>query len=200
MSNVTRLLPTLAVNGQLMRDFLAAPAPCFTLGVVEERRQPRGFLALRPAEPIPAEVTAGGFNLGHAVLGTSTYEVVQFGFQFYGFATYHVLVNPSNSLVKTVLTSMVESGEYFFFAFAPNQRMTAFRTEIGDATLPGLIANMARIQGSTTTERQYNQALAQFRRHPSPPGHVLEWVCRDNPDYLDLTQDRLDMNPRHSCA
>jgi hypothetical protein len=75
--------------------------------------------------------------------------------------------------------------------------MTAFRTEIGDATLPGLIANMARIQGSTTTEHQYNQALAQFRRHPSPPGHVLEWVCRDNPDYLDLTQDRLEMNPRH---
>jgi hypothetical protein len=26
MSNVTRVLPTLAVNGQLMRDFLAAPA------------------------------------------------------------------------------------------------------------------------------------------------------------------------------
>jgi hypothetical protein len=58
MSNVARLLPTLVVNGQLMRDFLAAPAPCFTLGVVEERRQPRGFLALRPAEPIPA----GGFT------------------------------------------------------------------------------------------------------------------------------------------
>ena len=40
--------------------------------------------------------------------------MVQFGFQFYGFVTYHVLVNPSNSLVQTVLTSMVESGEYFF--------------------------------------------------------------------------------------
>ena len=118
MSNVTRLLPTLAVNGQLMRDFLAAPAPCFTLGVVEERRRPRGCLALRPAEPIPSEVTAGGFNLGHALLGTPTYEVVQFAFQFYGFETYHVLVNPSNSLAQTVLTSMVESGEYFFFAFA----------------------------------------------------------------------------------
>ena len=197
MSNVARLLPTLVVNGQLMRDFLAAPAPCFTLGVVEERRQPRGFLALRPEEPIPAEITAGGFNLGHALLGTSTYEVVQFGFQFHGFVTYHVLVNPSNSLVQTVLTSMVESGEYFFFAFAPNQWMTAFRSEIGDAPLSGLIANLARIQGSTTTELQYQKALTQFRRHPSAPGHVLKWVCRDNPDYLDLTHDRLEMNPRH---
>ncbi len=197
MSNVTRLLPTLAVNGQLMRDFLAAPAPCFTLGVVEERRQPRGFLALRPAEPIPSEVSAGGFDLGQAVLGTSTYELVHFAFQFYGFATYHVLLNPSNSLAKTVLTNMVESGEYFFFAFAPNRRMTAFRSEIGDATLSGLIANLQRIRASTTTESQYNHALAQFRRHASPPGHVLEWVCRDNLDYLDLTEDRLEMNPRH---
>jgi hypothetical protein len=31
--------------------------------------------------------------------------------------------------------------------------MTAFRSEIGDATLTGLIDNMARIQGSTTTSR-----------------------------------------------
>jgi hypothetical protein len=92
---------------------------------------------------------------------------------------------------------MVESGEYFFFAFAANHRMTTFRAEIGDAPLTGLIANMARIQGSTTTEQQYQRALAQFHRHPSPPGHVLEWVCRDNLDYLDLTQDRLEMNPRH---
>jgi hypothetical protein len=197
MSNVPRPLPMLSVNGQLMRDFLVAPAPCFTLGVVEERRQPRGFLALRPQQPIPAEVTTDGFDLGHALLGTSRYEVVQFSFQFYGFATYHVIVNPSNSLVQTVLTNMVESGEYFFFAFAPNQRMTAFRAEIGDAPLSGLIANLARMQGSTTTEHQYQHALAQFRQHPSPPGHVLEWVCRDNPGYLDLTQDRLEMSPRH---
>jgi hypothetical protein len=75
--------------------------------------------------------------------------------------------------------------------------MTAFRSEIGEGTLTGLLANMARIQGSTTTELHYQHALAQLRRHPSPPGHVMEWVCRDNPGYLDLTQDRLEMNPRH---
>jgi hypothetical protein len=135
----------------LLRDFLAAPTPCFTLGVVEERREARGFLALRPTEPIPAKVTAGGFNLGHALLGNSHYEVVQFAFEFYGFETYHVLVNPSNPLVQTVLTSMVESGEYFFFAFAANQRMTAFHAKIGDAPLTGLTANMARVQSSATT-------------------------------------------------
>ena len=44
----------------------------------------------------------------------------------YGFEPYHVLVNPSHSLVQTVLTSMVESVEYFFFAFAASERLTAF--------------------------------------------------------------------------
>jgi hypothetical protein len=74
---------------------------------------------------------------------------------------------------------------------------SAFRAAIGDAPLSGLTANMARIQGSTTTEHEYQHGLAQFRRDPSPSGQVLEWVCHDNPDYLDLTQDRLEMNPRH---
>jgi hypothetical protein len=180
-----------------MRDFLAAPAPCFTLGLVEERRQRRGFLAVRPTEPIPADVSDDGFNLGHAVLGTSKYEVVQFGFEFYDFATYHVLVNPSNSLVRTVLTTMIESGEYFLFAFAGNPGMTAFRTEIGQETLTGLIDNLQRLRSSTTTDSEYEHALAQFRRQPSPPGHLLEWVCRDNLDYLDLNQDRLEMRPGH---
>ena len=27
------------------------------------------------------------------------------------------------------------------------------------------------------------------------PGHVLSWVCRDNLSYLDLTQNRLEMDP-----
>jgi len=25
----------------------------------------------------------------------------------------------------------------------------------------------------------------------------MEWVCRDNPDYLNLTEHRLELNPRH---
>jgi hypothetical protein len=90
---------------------------------------------------------------------------------------------------------MVQSGDYFFFAIAPNQRVTAFRSEIGQGALAGLIANMQRIRESTTTECQYQRTLVQFRRHPSPPGHMLEWGCCDNLDYLDLIQDRLEMNP-----
>ncbi len=90
-------------------------------GAALRRRRQWGFLALGPEEPIPAEVTAGGFNLGHALLGTSRYEVVQFAFEFYGFETYHVLVNPSNPLVQTVLTSMVESDKYLLTVRGDNR-------------------------------------------------------------------------------
>jgi hypothetical protein len=69
-------------------------------------------------------------------------------------------------------------------AYAPDQHVTAFRSKIGQGTLAGLIDNMQRIRGSTTTEIQYQQALTQFRKSPSPPGHVLDWVCRDDGDYL----------------
>jgi hypothetical protein len=51
-SNICRFLPKLTVNGQFMRDFMAEESPCFALGLVEERKQTCGFLALRPAEVI----------------------------------------------------------------------------------------------------------------------------------------------------
>ena len=180
MSNVYPFLPKLTMNGQFIRDFIAAESPCFALGLVEERKRQCGFLALRPDEVIPPEISALGFNFGHALLGTAEFEVIQFVFQFYGFETYNVLVNPN---------------DYFFFAVNPNRSVTAFRSEIGQEKLAGLSTNLRQIQRSTTTDTQYQRALARFRRHPDPPGQVLNWVCRDNVDYLDLTQDRLEMNP-----
>jgi hypothetical protein len=57
---------------------------------------------------------------------------------------------------------MVESGDYFFFAISPNQSVTAFRSEIGQKNLAGLSTNLRQIQGSTTTDAQYQRALAQI--------------------------------------
>ena len=70
---------------------MAEESPCFALGLVEERKQLCGFLALRPAEVIPPEISGLGFNFGHALLGTTEFEFV---FHFYGFETYNMLVNP----------------------------------------------------------------------------------------------------------
>jgi hypothetical protein len=57
-------LATLSVNRRLMSDFLSAETPCFALGMVEERRRPCGFLALRPDEVIPPGISNAGLLAG----------------------------------------------------------------------------------------------------------------------------------------
>ena len=191
---MTHMLPVLTVNRSFMAEFIAAYTPCFALGMVEEQQQ-HGFLALRPDTPIPPHISDLGFNFGHSLLGNAHFEVIQFVFAFYGFQTYHALLNPNNPLVQQVLAQMIESGDYFFFALNPDNRVTAFRSEIGDETLSELKANLTRIQHSTTNDSQYEQAVVHFAKHPDPKGIVLNWVCRDSLDYLDLSTDRMTMNP-----
>jgi hypothetical protein len=116
---------------------MAAPVPCCALGLVEEGNRSYAFLALRRHVPIPSEITAAGFNFGLALLGTSEFEVIQFAFEFYGFETYHVLLNPSNPVVQTVVNSMVEGGEYFIFAVDSDEGVTTFRADVGRSALAG---------------------------------------------------------------
>jgi len=121
--------------------------------------------------------------------------MVHFAFEFYGFATYNVLINPSDPVARSVLRTMSDTGDYFFLALDSDRRATAFRSAVGANNLAGLQANLARIQGSSTTEAQYRQAVSQFEKHPDPPGTPLTWVCRDNTEYLDPVQDRLVLRP-----
>ncbi|MGC8494723.1 MAG: hypothetical protein ACP5SH_23610 [Syntrophobacteraceae bacterium] len=194
-SNVHRLLSPLSMNRQFVEDFISADAPCFAMGVVEEAKRPLGCMALRTLEAIPAEVSSGGFNFGHSILGNSQFEVLHFIFEFYGFKKFNVLVNPNNPLVQSVLTMMIESGEYFFFALSPNNSATAFKSEIGQEALCGIEANIARIKGSKTSDSQYERAISDFLKNPEPPRTMLDWVCRDNMGYLDLSGDTVALNP-----
>jgi hypothetical protein len=186
---------TLTVNRAFIRDFLAAASSCFALGLVEEQRRLGGFLALRPPQAIPQAVTNAGFRFGHSLLGNADFLVVQFVFAFDGFETYNVLVNPNNLLARTVLTTMVQSEDYFFFALNANGSVTAFRSDIGQDDLAGLKINLPRIQQARTTEAQYRRAVTLFEQCPDPAGTLLPWVCREHATYLDLTTDRLDMTP-----
>jgi hypothetical protein len=194
MADARPRLPELAVNRSFMSAFLAEDPPCLALGMVEEGASRCALLALRLDRAPPQQVSAGGFSFGHALFGGDTWEV-HFAFGFYGFATYNVLINPSDRVAQTVLDAMVTSGDYFFFALDGDRRATAFRSSIGRDNLAGLKANMHRIRGSATTDAQYRQAVAQFRKRPEPPGTLLSWVCRDQPKYLDLEQDRLVLRP-----
>jgi hypothetical protein len=185
----------MTVNRSFIQEFLSAEAPCLALGMLEERKRHCGYWALRPEDVIPQEVSDAGFRFGHVLLGTSAFEVALFTFEFYGFRAYNALVNPHSPLVRAVLSRMVEAGEYYFFAIHPNGGVRAFRSEIGQEDLAGLRSTLPRMLCSTTSDRQYEQAVSAFRNNPNPPGVLLDWVCRDNVEFLDLTSDRLDLNP-----
>ena len=120
---------------------------------------------------------------------------IYFAFEFYGFQTYNVLINPNNPLVQAVLNRMIADEDYFFFALEATGRVTAFRAEIEQETLSQVKGNLARIEQSTTTEAQYHRALSSFAENPEPEGTLLHWVCRDNLDYLDLSKNRLELTP-----
>ncbi len=171
MSKPPESLPPLTLNRRFVQDFLAQDAPCCALGLSEAHGQPCAVLALRPGVAIPSGITDLGFNLGHTVLGGSDFELIHFAFEFYGFATYNVLLNPSNPQVRTVVSRMLEHGGYFILAMGPQQQVCAFRAKVGAHDLHGLRDHRCRIAHSTTTPAQYRDTLAQFRARPNPPAH-----------------------------
>ena len=189
------MLPALTVNRSFLYDFMDAESPCGALGLVEESGRQSGFVALHLGEDIPSDVTARGFRFGHSLFGGDTFEVIHFAFEFYGFRTYNLLINPSSPLVQAVLKRMLEDGDYFFFALSSDGRATAFRSEVGQDVLSYVKANLPRLLDSTTTEAQYDLACLSFAGNPRPPGTLLNWVCRDKTAYLDLSTDRLELNP-----
>lgn len=188
-------LPKLTLNRAFMADFADADTPCFALGLVEADGKRTGFLALRPGEAIPRDVLAQGFGLGHRMYPFEGTALCQFTFDFYGFGRYTALVNPANSMVRHVLEMMIHNEDYHFFNLNPDNTVTAFRSEIGAQNLVGMRDSLPIIQAATTTEDQYEQGVQAFARNPDPPGTLMTWVCRDNPDYLDLMANVFELPP-----
>jgi hypothetical protein len=108
---------------------------------------------------------------------------------------YNILVNSNNLLVRTVITTMVQNEDYFFFALHADGSVTACRSDIGHEDRAGLKTDLPRIHQARTTEAQYRHAVALFAQHPQPAGTLLPWVCHERAAYLDLTTDRLGMTP-----
>lgn len=188
-------LPNIAANASFFRAFLAADTPCCAVGVAEVEGAECGLIALRPGKVVPPHITAKGFRFGNTVIGNDTFEVVHFVFEFYGFETYNVLLNPANPVVKAVLNKMVTTGDYFFFALDSDQSAMAFRTQIEANNLLGLKGLMPRMNQSQTTEDQYQRTWVAFEKNPEPEGTLLTPVCQDNIAYLDLSTDRFELTP-----
>lgn len=92
---------------------------------------------------------------------------------------------------------MVEREDYYFFAINPDQTIASFRSKFETSDLVGLKTNLASFKQVTCLPDQYERAVEAFRKNPDPAGEVLEWVCRDNRDYLDLTEHRMELTPRY---
>ena len=191
------MLPSMTVNRSFIQALIAAEAPCCGLGLVEVDQKKSGFVAMRPGEVIPEASQSLGFNFGHSLYGGSQFEVVHFAFEFYGFKRYHTLVNPSNPLVQVVLKTMLENRDYFFFSIEENSgSVTTFRNEINAEVMASFHQDWSRIESSTTTKRQYHQAVSSFIKDDTyPPGSLMHWLELDNLSYLDLRIDRLDLTP-----
>lgn len=189
------MLPQFTLNRAFMVDFSEAEPPCFALGMVAVDGKETGFLAMRPKEAIPRHVMDQGFQFGHALYGTSQAVLAQFVFRFYGHALYQALVNPALPMVQNILMTMIAGGDYFFFALNPGDRVTAFRSEIDAHNLAGMRDNLPMMQTATTTHHEYERGARAFARNPAPEGTLMNWVCRDNPEYLDLVNNVATLNP-----
>ena len=107
----------------------------------------------------------------------------------------NVLVNPNNRIVQQVLANMIDNEDYFFFILNADAGVTTFRSEVGRDALSQLKAHHRRIQLSTTSDAQYEQAVSAFAQNPEPAGILLHWVCRDNVEYLSVSRDPLSLTP-----
>ncbi|KPX67574.1 hypothetical protein ALP66_02847 [Pseudomonas amygdali pv. photiniae] len=195
MNNASLFLPRLTLNRQFVYDLIEAEVPACALGVIEVHEHQFGLLAIRPSDNFPDGTSSEGFELGHSLLGTADYEVVHFAFNFHGVDTYNVLVNPCNPLIKTVVSNMIQRGHYFILVIRPDNGVTVFRAGGDSDDLAGLKENLPRILTSSTTAAQYENAVTRFQKRPYPPGVLVTWACRDDPAYLDISNDRLDLNP-----
>jgi hypothetical protein len=198
LSNVYNMLPKLIVNRQFIHDFFEESSPCCAIGVIKDRKKELGLLAIKPSEFIPDEVTNQGFRFGNSLYGSSGFEVIHFSFEFYGFKAYNVLINPNNKISRLVLNMMIESKEYFIIVLNPNNNVVAFKSEIAGDILFGLRDNLLKINSSTTSDFEYMDAFLSFSKNTNPVGEMLNWVCYDKDEYLDIERDILDLNPDRS--
>ena len=167
----------------------------FCTGFVEERGELSGFIAMRPEYPIPSEATAQGFNFGHSMLGEKENPILHFAFEFYGHAIYNGLVSAGNPIIQAVITKMVETRDYFFFAISPDNTVTAFRSQLENENLAGLKTNQEKYKSTICDVDKYENTVKLFTKNPDPKGEVMQWVCRTNWDYLDLSKNRLELSP-----
>ncbi|MBN1467216.1 MAG: hypothetical protein JW924_00690 [Fusobacteriaceae bacterium] len=187
------MLPELIVNKEFIKDFFKEEKPCCGVGVIGLENSKKALIALRLNESIPTQ--DWGFQFGNSLYGSSRIEVIHFGFEFYSFKNFNVLINPNNSVVQEVLKMMIETKDYFFLLINSDNSVVAYRSEITSNSLYWLEQNLDRIKNSQTTHEEYLKCISSFEKNPVVEGDMLNWLYNDNSNYLNL-EDYIKLNPQ----
>ena len=149
---------------------------------------------MKPECVVPNNVFGKGSGFGHRMLISPDGEPVsQFSFEFRGFERHSVLVNPSSPLVLKAIETLIEERDFFCFILNPDDRAIAFRLGLGEENVAGMRDSLPLMRSTRTPQSSYESGVRVFHSTPNPPEvKPLEWVCREDPEYLDLESDTVD--------
>ena len=187
-SNVITLLPPLVFNQSFFDSFGEQESPCAALGLVEIRKKETGFIAIKTGQTINS---ANGFELGAQLLGSKDFAMLHLIFSFgQGWGTYDVLLNLNTPAAKKAMSVWEKTGEYFFFVFH-DSGMAAFNNKIGQEWHDYNFFEFT--EKANNSASQFERAEKRFTESDIPHGTYLDMVFLNNSDFLDLSQDRLEL-------
>lgn len=191
-SKVITLLAPLTFNTLFLQSFVAEAPPCAALGIVETARRQKGFIALKTQKEITDY--QHGFDLGIQLLGKGDgCAVLHLIFNFSNESIYDVLLNLGATATKRVLKVWKQTNDYFFFVFQ-NGGLTAFHQKIGGQWYEHNYFEI--MDKSDNTAMQYDRAVQSFKRNHWAHGTLLNLKYQENPDFLDLKENRFEVTPR----
>jgi hypothetical protein len=188
-------LPQVTLNKFFISELIKAENGSGAIGILETHGEKKGFIAIKPENPIPDSYTQKGINLGQQLLGKSNEKsIIRFSVEIYDYTQYHLLLNPNNSLVRKVLKLMDEANDIFYFIFNGSGLLT-FRDDLSGLTKEQFNNNLNLINRATTTEDEYHDMLNYFREKIE--GIHLNWICGYNNNFIDLSKEeyRYELNP-----
>lgn len=198
-ASVQQMRAPLTLNREFVQDFVSAPVPSVSLGLIEERKKRVGVLVLVGDRNIPNAVTGRGFRFGHALLSAGQTTLVQFSLEFYGFGVYHVLMKADDHVVRHVLPMIVDSRRLFFVAINPGGGAQVFGGEEIPESLSGLNENLPLILSApASSHEEYQRGVSLFERNLDDDEWLAAWACQGNLSYLNLDSPELRFEMRPS--
>jgi hypothetical protein len=128
-------------------------------------------------------------------MGPPGAPLLQFVFDFYDYATYSGLVSINDTIVQAVIPTMIENADYLFFVISLDNIATSYRASFSAADFVELKTNWAKFKDARYSSERYERAVRRMSKEPNPLGsRFIEWVCRENPAYLNTSNYGIDFN------